>query len=51
MRSGRYKLIDKIDHFISLLAKCCNLTVNDFVRKISICDVMKTFKLQCLSFM
>ena len=51
MRSGWYKLIDKVNHFISLLAKRCNLTVDDYVRKTGICNVMKTSKLQCLLFM
>ena len=50
MRSGQYKLIDKVNHLISLLAKCCNLTVDDYMRKTSICDVTKTSKLQCLLF-
>ena len=44
MRSSRYKLIYKVDHLISSLAKRYNLTVDDYVRKTGICDVMKTFK-------
>ena len=51
MRSGQYKLIDTVNYLISLLAKRCNQTVEDYVRKTGICDVMKTSKLQCLSFM
>ena len=43
------KLINKVDHSISLLAKRCNLAVDVYVRKTGICDVMKTSKLQCLS--
>ena len=33
MRSGRCKLIDEVNHLISLIAKRCNLTVDDYVRK------------------
>ena len=40
MRSGRYKLIDKVNHLISLLAKRRNLTVEDYVRKTGISHVM-----------
>ena len=51
MRSGRYKLIDKVNYIILLLVKRCCLTVHDYVRKTGICNVMKTSKLQFLSFM
>ena len=50
-RSGRYKLIDKIDHLIYKLAFTCNLTVQDFVNRFHICDLWKVLNLQCLSFM
>ena len=49
--SGRYKLIDKVDYLILLLAKRCDLTFDDYVRKTSIFNGMKTSKLQSLSFM
>jgi hypothetical protein len=49
-RSGRYKLLDKIDNVIYLLANRCGLTVDDYVTETGICNVLKTCKLQCLSF-
>ncbi len=50
-RSGRYKLIDKISHVISLLAKRAGLSVSAYTDKTGINDVMSTYKLQCLLFM
>ena len=44
-RSGGYKLIDKEDRLISLLAHRFNLTVHDYVRKTGIWCVNKIFKL------
>jgi hypothetical protein len=47
-RSGRYKLFDKIDNVIYLLANRCGLTVDDYVTETGICNVLKTCKLQCI---
>jgi hypothetical protein len=44
-------LLDKIDNVIFLLANRCGLTVDDYVTETGICNVLKTCKLQCLSFM
>ncbi len=50
-RSGRYKLINKIDHLIARLAKYSGITVENYVFKFGICNVMSVYKLQCLQFM
>jgi hypothetical protein len=50
-RSGRFKLIDKINHLVALLAKRRSLSVLDFINKFGVRDVMAVYKLQCLSFM
>jgi hypothetical protein len=50
-RSGRFKLIDKIDRVISILAIEHNLSVDAFVNKFKICDVWKVCNLQNLAFM
>jgi hypothetical protein len=50
-RSGRFKLIDKIDRVISNLAIKHNLLIQDFVNKFKICDVWKVCILQNLAFM
>ena len=50
-RSGRYKLIDKIDQLIELLAKKRGLNSHEFVKMSGIFNVMNVYKLQCMSFM
>jgi len=50
-RSGRYKLINKIDSVLVLLAKRCGVNVLDFVVNSGLCNVNNTYKLQCLSLM
>jgi hypothetical protein len=50
-RSGRFKLINKIDRVISILAINQHLSVNDFINKFKICDVLKVCNLQNLAFM
>jgi hypothetical protein len=40
VRSGRYKLIKKIDCLIELLAKRKGLNVTEYVARTRICDVM-----------
>jgi hypothetical protein len=50
-RSSRFKLIDKIDRVISILANKHNLSVDAFVNKFKICDVWKVWNLQNLAFM
>ena len=50
-RSGRYKLINKIDQLIELLAKKRGLNSHEFVKMSSIFNVMNVYKLQCMSFL
>lgn len=50
-RSGRFRLFDKVNRVISLLAKHSGTNIDKYVATTNICDVMKTSKLQCLSFM
>ena len=50
-RSGRYWLIDKIDHLIKLLAKKRGLNSHEFVKMSGIFNVIYVYKLQCMSFM
>ena len=49
-RSGRYQLIDKIDHLIELLAKKRDLNSHEFVKMSGIINVINVYKLQCMSF-
>jgi hypothetical protein len=51
VESGRYKLIDKIDYLITLLAHTHGSTVNDFVTKFQVYNIWNVHKLQSLSFM
>jgi hypothetical protein len=50
-RSGKYKLINKIDNLILFLSKKLNLTVPDFCLQTGICNVNVVHELQCLSLM
>jgi hypothetical protein len=50
-RSGRCKLINKIDHLIVKLASICKQPVNEFVAVSRVCDLWKSLNLQMLSFM
>jgi hypothetical protein len=52
-RSGRFKLINnnKIDRVISILTINHHLSVNDFINKFKICDVLKVCNLQNLASM
>ncbi len=50
-RSGRCKLIVKIEHLIAFLAKHNRLNVHDFTHNFHVYDVLKAYNMQCLSFM
>jgi hypothetical protein len=50
-RAGKHKLINKIDHVITKLAKLSKMPLCDYVIKSRICDPMNVYKMQCLSFM
>ena len=50
-RSGKYKLTNKVDNIIHLLAKKFKQTVQEFVYDFQICDVYKVYKLQAMSLM
>ncbi len=50
-RSGRYKLINKIDNLIAVMADKQKLSVPTFISKYRIFDVWKVYKLQCFVFM
>lgn len=50
-RSGKYKLTNKVDNIINLLAKKFKQTVQEFIYDFQICDVYKVYKLQAMSLM
>ena len=50
-RSGRYKLINKIDHLIARLAMYCKMSTNNFVKKYHVLNVFDVHKLQSLLLM
>ena len=45
-RSGRNKLINKIDNLIALLAHCSGLNFNDFIVKFQVQNVLSVHKMQ-----
>jgi hypothetical protein len=50
-RSGRNKLINKINHLLIYLAGVFGYSPHDFVLKFNVLSVIHVYKLQCLSFM
>jgi hypothetical protein len=50
-RSGKYKLINKVDNLILFLAKKFGANVREFVCSNEICNVNDVFKIQTLPFM
>ena len=50
-RSGRNKLIKKVDNFIALLAHCSGLNFNDFIVKFLVQNVLSVHKIQSLLLM
>ena len=50
-RYGRYKLINKIDNVIALLAHCFGLNLNDFLVKFQVQNVLSVHKMQSLLLM
>ena len=48
-RSGKYKLTNKVDNIIHLLAKKFKQTVQKFIYDFQICDIYKVYKLQAMS--
>jgi len=50
-RSGRYKLVNKINNLISTLALSSNLDVKTFCINLGVCNVNDVYTLQCLSLM
>ena len=50
-RSGRNKLINKIDRLLGTLAKKNGFNFDDFVTNFHLCNVYNMYNLQCLSFM
>jgi hypothetical protein len=50
-RSGRNKLINKINHLLLYLAGIFGYSPHDFVLKFNVLSVIHVYKLQCLSFM
>ena len=50
-RSGRYKLVNKIDHLIARLSHYEGLSADEYINKYRMCDVWKVYKLQSLSLM
>ena len=47
-KSGRYKLINKVDNLIVLLAHCSGLNLNDFLVKFQVQNVLSVHKVQSL---
>ena len=50
-RSGRYKLIDKIDHVINYFANAFKCDTSQLICDMKICNTLAVYKLQSLSFM
>ena len=50
-RSGRYKLINRIDHLIARLSYYEGLSADVYINKYRMCDVWKVYKLPFLSLM
>ena len=50
-RTGRYKVIKKIERIILSLVANSNQIANDFIIKFRVCDIWKVFNQQSLSFM
>ena len=50
-RSGKHKLIEKIDSLIRLLFKKHNLNTDEFQSKYHDINIWGVYKLQCLCFM
>lgn len=50
-RSGRYKLVNKIDSLLGTLAKRQGVNLDVFIANSHLCNVNNMYNLQCLSFM
>ncbi len=50
-RSGRQKLVDKIDHLVANLANNFGMTVPEFITKYHVMNIWSVYKMQCLSLM
>ncbi len=50
-RSGRFKLVSKIDHMISFLAKKYSCSISLFISDMKVFNTWSSYELQCLTFM